>query len=109
MKRIFYDNRCPFCRKTIRWIEKKDKKHQFITSSLHGSKAKAIFAGNYAFLRAKKSVVLIEGNRVWTRANAVLRILWLLGGPWKILGALHVLPGFLINPFYRLCTFFVWR
>lgn len=105
MKRIFYDGKCPFCVRIIGKIKKMDKEREFTVSSLDGKKAKMVFAGNYAFLRAKNSIVFIEGKRIWIRANAVFRIFWLLGGPWKIPGALYVLPGFLINPFYRL---FAW-
>lgn len=79
-----------------------DKKNQYTFSSLNGTKAKTLFAGNYGFLRKKKSVVFLEGKRVWVRSNAVLRLLWLSGTKWKYLGALFVIPGFLINPFYRL-------
>lgn len=93
----------------MEWVKRKDKKHQFATTPLNSPKAKEIFSGNYSFLRAKKSVVLVEKNRVWVRANAVCRILWLLGGPWKILGSLQVLPGFLINPFYRLFALLIRR
>jgi len=107
MKRIFYDNKCPFCKRMITKIKKMDKKRQFTTSPLDGKKAKMVFAGNYAFLRKKKSIVFIEGKRVWVKANAVLRVFWLLGGPWKILGSLFILPGFLINPFYRIGTWVV--
>ena len=107
MKRIFYDAKCPFCKKMINKIKSLDTKKQFTSSSLDGKKAKMVFAGNYAFLRKKKSVVLIEGKRVWVKANAVFRIFWLLGGAWKIPGALFIVPGFLINPFYRIATWVV--
>ncbi len=86
-----------------------DKKNQYTFSSISGTKAKALFSGNYGFLRKKKSIVFLEGKRVWVKANAVLRLLWLAGGRWKYLGALFVIPGFLINPFYRLFTLLVRR
>lgn len=102
MKRVFYDDNCPFCVRVVKGLKKMDKKNQYTFSSLNGTKAKTLFAGNYGFLRKKKSVVFLEGKRVWVRSNAVLRLLWLSGTKWKYLGALFVIPGFLINPFYRL-------
>lgn len=107
MKKVFYDSGCPFCVKCMHFIKARDKKHQFKFSSLDGKTAKTIFTGNYRFLRKKKNVVFLEGKRVWVKANAILRLIWLVGGPWKFLGALFVIPGFLINPFYRLLTFLV--
>ena len=107
MKRIFYDDNCPFCIKVVHVLKKMDKKNQYTFASLNGTKAKTLFAGNYGFLRKKKSIVFLEGKRVWVRANAVLRLFWLSKTRWKYLGALFVIPGFLINPFYRLGTLLV--
>lgn len=109
MKRIFYDDNCAFCVRIVNKLKKMDKKDQFTFTSLDGKKAKTLFAGNYGFLRKKKSIVFLEGKRVWVRANAVLRLLWLLGGKWKYLGALFVIPGFLINPIYRIGALVVRR
>ena len=109
MRRVFFDSKCPFCKRAANRLKKIDSKNQFTFSSLDGKKAKTLFAGNYGFLRKRKMFVFLEGQKVWIKANAILRIFWLFGGPWKILGALFVLPGFLINPFYRLCTWVVWR
>ncbi len=106
---VFYDGKCAFCRRTAEWVKKHDEKDQFRFSSLDGKKARALFAGNYGFLRSKKSIVFIEGERVWVKANAVFRLFWLMGGAWKIPGSLFVIPGFLTNPFYRLGTWIVRR
>ena len=109
MKRVFYDDNCPFCVRVINRIKQLDKKDQYTFSSLDGKKAKTLFAGNYGFLRKKKSIVFLEGKRVWVKANAVFRLIWLLGGKWKYIGALFVVPGFLINPFYRIGALIVRR
>ena len=110
MKRVFYDDTCPFCVRIVNQFKQLDKKDQYTFSSLDGKKAKTLFAGNYGFLRKKRSIVFLEGKRVWVRANAVLRLLWLLGkGKWRYLGALFVIPGFLINPFYRVGSILIKR
>ena len=108
MKRVFFDSKCPFCKKAVAKMKKKDTKHQFNFSSLDGKKAKTLFTGNYGFLRKKRSIVFLEGKRVWVKANALLRLYWLQGGPKKILGAFFVIPGFIINPIYHICTWVVW-
>lgn len=110
MKRVFYDPKNPLCKKVIQKIKQLDKKRTLTISSLDGKKAKTVFAGNYAFLRKKKNlIVFLEGQRVWIKANAACRLLWLMGGPWKALGIFAYCPGFLINPIFRLCRLFVWR
>lgn len=108
MKRIFFDGKFPFCKRVADHLKKLDTKRQYHFSSLDGKIAKNLFSGNYGFLRRKKSIVLLEGNRVFVKANAVLRLYWLLGkGPQKILGSLYVIPGFLLNPFYHLLSLFI--
>ena len=109
MKRLFYDSKCGFCKRVANTLKRLDKNNQFLFSSLDGKKAKTVFTGNYAFLRKKKSIVLIEGKRVWVKANAIFRVFWLLGGKCRAIGWLFVFPGFLINPFYRICTWLFWR
>ena len=109
MKRVFYDDNCPFCRWVVRKLKALDKKNQYNFSSLDGTKAKTMFSGNYGFLRRKRSIVFLEGKRVWVKANAVLRLLWLSSSKWRYLGSLFVIPGFLINPFYRIGTLIVRR
>jgi len=50
----------------------------------------------------ENSVVLIEEpqDRVWLRGKAVCRILWLLKGPWRVIGWAFCLP--FIDVFYRI-------
>lgn len=109
MKRVFYDGKNPFCNHIAKLIGKLDRKRQFKISSLDGQTAKTLFKGNYGFLRQKKSIVFVEGERVWVRSNALFRLFWLLGGNWKILGSLYVIPGFIFNPIFRLLTIVVWK
>jgi predicted DCC family thiol-disulfide oxidoreductase YuxK len=104
VKRIFYDDNCPFCVKIINYVKKLDKKSQFTFTSLDGKKAKTLFSGNYGFLRKKRSIVFLEGKRVWVKSNAAFRLIWLLGGKYKYLGSLFVIPGFLFNPFFSLAA-----
>lgn len=110
MRRIFYDTSCPLTKRVIKVIKKLDKDNKYTISSLDGKKAKLVFQGNYAFLRKKKSrVVFLENQRVWVRTNAILRVYWLLGGWRKALGFFFWMPGFLINPIFKVCRLFVWR
>lgn len=106
MRRVFYDRKCAFCCTCVQKIKKIDKKKQFIFSAIDGKKAQQVLGERYAFLRRKKSVVFIEGSKVWIKANAIFRIFWLIGGKYKVFGWMYALPGFIINPFYRLVTYF---
>ena len=88
-------------------LKKKDTKGLFTFSSIDGKKGQRLFSGNYAFLRKKKQVIVLEGQRLRTKANAILRVKWVLGGSGKILGVFHVVPGFILNPIYFLMKLIV--
>jgi predicted DCC family thiol-disulfide oxidoreductase YuxK len=103
MRRLFYDTSCPACKRIVNRIKSQNNSKLFMMSSLDGKKAKLIFQGNYAFLRKKKSrMVIVEGPRVWVKGNAMFRPYWLMGGKWKMLGIFSFLPGFMTSPFISL-------
>ncbi|HSW85971.1 MAG TPA: DUF393 domain-containing protein [Rhabdochlamydiaceae bacterium] len=88
---IFFDDECALCNSSIRLLLKLDKKRRFLFAPLNGLTAKEILKGDRAFLRHENSMVLIEKyltreQRIWIRGRAAFRILWLIGGLWKLLG-----------------------
>lgn len=107
MKRVFYSPKMAITKRVINRLKKIDKKNQFTFSSIDGKKAKQLFTGNYEFLRKRKYVVYLEGQRVFVNANAILRIYWKLGR--KVLGMFWVVPGFIVGGIYRLMGLFIWR
>src|SRR5690606_22827952 len=97
----------PITRHVMNRLKQLDKKNQYTFSSVDGKKAKQLFTGNYEFLRKRKYVVYLEGQRVFVNTNAILRIYWNLGHKW--IGMFWVLPGFITGGIYRLCNLFVRR
>lgn|GEM_PF-2809539 len=105
MRRLFYDTSCLACKQVVNMLEKAEYKKIYTMSSLDGKKAKLIFQGNYAFMRNKKSkMVILEGQKVWMKGNAMLRPFWLMGGAWKMIGIFSFVPGFILIPFISLWT-----
>ena len=100
MRRLFYDVSCPACKRIVKRVSAVHTKKMFMVSSLDGKKAKLVFQGNYAFLRKKKSkMVILEGQKVWVKGNAMLRPYWLMGGKCKLLGIFSYMPSFMLMPF----------
>lgn len=103
MHLILYDASCSICHQSILFVLKKDKKKRFRFSSLTGKTAQLL---RYTLLIPEETLVLIEyyqttRQTVHYRAKAVFKILWDLGGFWKGLGWMHILPSWLIDPAYR--------
>jgi predicted DCC family thiol-disulfide oxidoreductase YuxK len=95
---IFFDGPCPLCNRVIHWIMKADTRRLFLFASLQGETARDL-------PKDRDSLILLEerpsGRRLTFEAKAVLRILWLLGGRYRLLGWARILPGWLTNPYYR--------
>jgi predicted DCC family thiol-disulfide oxidoreductase YuxK len=102
---IFFDHNCALCQRSVRWILRRDRRALFRFAPLEGQTAAAILIREKEYLRQENSLVLVEDYelrpKVWLRGRAVFRILWLLGGVYRLLGWLHFLP-FCTDGLYRL-------
>ncbi|MDN3506904.1 MAG: DUF393 domain-containing protein [Simkaniaceae bacterium] len=94
MNLIFFDSACPLCQRSVRKIQAADKGKIFLFYPLNSEKAKELLPEK---LLKGDTIVLIENGKTWVRAQAVFRILGLLGSRWGWL--VHV-PG--LNFFYRI-------
>jgi predicted DCC family thiol-disulfide oxidoreductase YuxK len=91
---IFFDDQCSFCNQCVLLALKLDKRKRFFFSSLRGQTASRLLTESYL---KENSLVLLENrgknkNKIWMRGKAVLRIVWLLGGSWRLLGWVVFVP-----------------
>jgi predicted DCC family thiol-disulfide oxidoreductase YuxK len=103
---IFFDDGCPLCLRSVRFILDIDGKQRFLFAPLQGKTALQSLSLKPGNLLAQNSLVLLENpntsqEKVFLRAKAVARILWLVGGWWKLLGWLCWIP-FVPDLAYRL-------
>ena len=104
---VFYDGECGLCDKTVRFLLKVDKREMFAFAPLQGEKAKILLRHIPEEFKSEDSLVLVENfdskdRQYYVLGKAVLRILWNLGGLWKLLGWMYVLPSFLFDYLYRI-------
>jgi predicted DCC family thiol-disulfide oxidoreductase YuxK len=91
---IFLDQHCPLCRRTINFLGRQDREKKFHYAALDGKTADERLKGGLSHLRDLNTVILIEqpSGKIWIRGRAVFRILWLLGGWWRLAGWLYWMP-----------------
>lgn len=104
---IIFDSSCPLCRASVQKIINLDKKKLFCFAPLIGDTAKSILKDKYQKLLKANSLILVENflsenNKYSLRAKGFFRVLWLIGGIYKILGVFYVLPSFLIDWIYKI-------
>jgi predicted DCC family thiol-disulfide oxidoreductase YuxK len=100
---ILFDGRCALCSGAVRFVLKHDKRLRFYCAPLGGPTAAALLGSRPI---PEETFVLVENfkttePRISYYGKAALRVLWLLGGPWQLIGLLAFLPGWIINPPYR--------
>jgi predicted DCC family thiol-disulfide oxidoreductase YuxK len=105
---ILFDGECPLCHRSVRYIIGIDVHKRFMFAPLGGETAKKLLTGPQEPLKRANSMVLVENydsthRQYWIRSKAVLRMYWLVGNGWGIIGILSFLPGwvgdFLYNAF----------
>lgn len=103
---VLYDGDCAFCNQMIQYLIHIDKNKKLIFSSLQGKTAKKFNPLLKENFYSPDSIVLIENFNtnpsVTFYGKAVLRILWIIGGFWTLLGWISFLPKIIYDPAYRI-------
>lgn len=97
---ILFDGVCNLCDKSIQFILKRDHEQKFMFASLQGEKGQEILQRFGMSRKNLSSFVLVDKGNIYTRSTAVLRTLKSLGGGWKLLYGLIIIPPFLRNALY---------
>lgn len=101
---VFFDGVCNLCNGTVQFILDHDKREQFRFAPLQSEAAEKLLAGRGLAKdrEALDSVILLEGDKVYERSDAALRIARRLGGLWSALYVFIVIPRFLRDAVYKL-------
>ena len=98
---ILFDGMCNFCNKSVQFIIQRDGEGYFRFASLQSSIAESLLSNSQMLSSRLSSIVLIEGERYFTESTAVLRICKNIGGLWRGLYALIIIPKAIRDPLYR--------
>jgi len=82
---VLFDGVCNLCNGTVQFLLKRDKKKRFLFGSLQGKTGQEYLRKYHLPTDQFHSFMLIEGNVLYTRSTAVLRMLKHLGRGWQLL------------------------
>ncbi len=100
MNIIYFDGVCGLCNGFVDFIMKIDSEGKFKFSPLQSDFAKSRLLPKYT--QDLKSVVVEIDGEILEKSDAVFRVFETLGGKWKILAKLKILPPSLRNAGYDL-------
>ena len=97
---ILFDGVCNLCNASVNFVIKHDKKAQFLFASFQSDAAKEIMLHFNLENFMADSVILVEGNKVYDKSTAALKIVKKLDGGFKVFYVFLIVPKFLRNWIY---------
>ena len=98
---LVYDGVCLLCSRWIRFVLLHDRARCFRFASMQSSSGRAMLRDHGLDPDDPNSLLLIEGSRVSTDSEAILRVLAGLGGVWRASAVVRLVPRALRDPAYR--------
>ncbi len=98
---ILFDGVCNLCNSSVQFIIKRDPTAKFRFTSLQSKTGQALLKKFNLPTNDFNSFVYIDGDQCYLRSSAILRVLKKLGGGWKLLYALVIVPKFIRDFFYN--------
>ena len=96
---VLFDGDCHFCDWSVQFIIKHDSKGIYYFAPLQSSRAQSLIVKHQISFETD-SLILIDNDRAFIKASAVLRICRNLNGIWKLAVVFNLLPKRLLNFFY---------
>lgn len=98
---ILFDGDCRLCHRAVQFVLKRDRAGVFLFASLDSAYGQAQLAAHGLATPRPDSLVLIENDSAFIESEGALRIARRLGGGWRWLSGLILLPRLLRDPVYR--------
>lgn len=100
MKVILFDGVCNLCNSSVNWVIDHDKQQQFKFSALQSTFGKKKVADARLTENYLNTIVYIDEQATYTKADAVLRILKQIGGIYSLAVIFFVIPSLFRNYLY---------
>jgi predicted DCC family thiol-disulfide oxidoreductase YuxK len=103
---VLFDGVCGLCSRTVRFVLRRDRESRFVYSPLQGETAAAILE-RHGLAPDLETMIYVDTHagsveRIYTKSDAILHILDDLGGVWRLVAGLRILPRPLRDGVYDL-------
>lgn len=99
-KIVLFDGVCNLCNSSVVFIIKRDKEDRFRFTALQETPGLSLIEKYGIDTRKTDSIILIDGDKAYSRSEAALRIALHLSSVWPLLYAFTIVPGFIRNWVY---------
>jgi len=98
---ILFDGVCNLCNASVNFIIDRDPKNRIRFAPLQSETGKRLLQKFNLSTTEMDTLLLVEGEKYYTKSTAALRIAKRLQGPWPLLYSLVVIPPFIRDAVYR--------
>lgn len=99
---VLFDGVCNLCNGFVRFLLKRDKQRLFQFASLQSIYGIGLANHFNISLTGPETIVLYDKGEITTQSDAVIKIISSLGGIWKGIVIVKIIPRFIRNNIYRL-------
>lgn len=89
---LLFDGVCNVCNDSVQFIIERDRAGYFQFAPLQSDFARELLARFGLPVDAMDTMVLVEGDRVWTHSDAAVEMVRRLPGAWPLLAGFGLLP-----------------
>jgi predicted DCC family thiol-disulfide oxidoreductase YuxK len=99
---LLFDGTCNLCNATVAFVLPRDRAARFRFLPIQSGRGQAIYRAAGLNPDHPGSLLLVTDSRMLLRSDAALEVARHLGWPWKLAGALRILPRALRDSAYDL-------
>lgn len=89
---ILFDGVCNFCNTAVQMVIEIDRQKIFKFAPIQSELGRQLYHQHGLDASDIQTLMLVDGDRVWTKSDAVLEVLSRLDGGWQLLGAFKAMP-----------------
>ncbi|MCC4597199.1 thiol-disulfide oxidoreductase DCC family protein [Xanthomonas campestris pv. phormiicola] len=89
---VVFDGVCLLCSRWVRFLLRFDRRGRYRFASLQSARGRALLRDNGLDPDDPLSFLLLTPQRAWTGSDAAIGVIAGLGGAWRIVAVLRLLP-----------------
>ncbi|MGX9354607.1 thiol-disulfide oxidoreductase DCC family protein [Roseobacteraceae bacterium S113] len=99
---VVFDGVCVLCNGFYHFIAKRDRRGAFHFATAQGATGQGLFKALDLPTEAFETFIVVSRGQVHTKSRAFAEVMSRLGGPWRLLSAIRLVPRGLADPLYDL-------
>ena len=98
---VVFDAQCLLCNGWVQFLLRHDRRGIVRFASIQGAIGQSLLAQAGLKVDGLQTLLVVDGTRAWQHTSAILRVLDVLGWPWRLAWGAWLVPAPLRDTLYR--------